>query len=85
MIYWGESILTYYEQDFIYKHLVPVYFAPDEETKENLLENFLTNQAPNFLEHFEKRLTKGKFICGDKLTWYDFVISGLWINLADNP
>ena len=41
--------------------------------------------APKFLENFEKRLTKGKFICGDKLTWYDFVVSGMWVNLAENP
>ena len=85
MVYWGEAILTYYEQDFIQKHLYSIYFAADEETKAKNLETFLSTHAPKFLDHFGKRLTKGKFICGDKLTWYDFVVTGMWVNLAENP
>ena len=85
MVYWGESVLTYYEQDFVTKHLYPLFFAADEEAKAKNLESFLSTQLPKFLELFGKRLTKGKFIWGDKLSWYDFVVAGFWVNIAENP
>ena len=86
MVYWGEFVLAYYEQDFVTKHLDPLFFAADEEAKAKNLESFLsTFELRKFLFLFGNKLTKGKFICGDKLSWYDFVVAGFWVNIAENP
>ena len=50
-----------------------------------MITDFLTNYWPKYLGQLEKRLVKGKFLCGNTLTIWDFKIAGLWTNMIENP
>ena len=83
MRYWGECTVQH-KLDMI-RPLFACISEADEHLQKKKTEDFATGGLVMYLAQLDKRLVKGKFICGDKLTWYDFMIFPLWTDLMENP
>ena len=67
----GEKIAAYWNGDIIDQHIIKIMFANDEE-KQAMIDKLLDNVLPEAFLMLEKLLGHHKFICGEKLTQYDF-------------
>ena len=83
MRYWGECTVQH-KLDMI-RPLFGAIIEADEHLQLKKTEDFAKGGMKMYLEQLDKRLIKGKFICGDKLTWYDFMIFPLWTDVIENP
>ena len=51
-----------------------------DEQKSAGLEKCFTEGVPKFLQDLERKLPEAGWICGDKLTWIDFLVGGIIYN-----
>ena len=68
----GEKTAAYWSGDIIESHVIKgIMFAKDEDKAANI-EKLLNEVLPEAFLKLEKLLGDTKYICGDKLTLYDF-------------
>ena len=78
-------MMSSYNEDFVQKKMYPVMFMPEGPEKEEAVKKVFAEDAPKYLATLDKRLQNSKFLCGDKLSCYDFVVGGMWTNFVENP
>ena len=81
----GHAMMSSYNEDFVQKKMYPVMFMPEGPEKEEAVKKVFAEDAPKYLATLDKRLQNSKFLCGDKLSCYDFVVGGMWTNFVENP
>ena len=62
-----------------------IMLMPDEFKREDEFDVFIETEWKKYTRELSKRLVKGKFICGDNLTYFDFMVAGFWTNIIENP
>ena len=82
--YYGEATFHGFKSDFLDKQLPKILAATPDEKKGAWCEMANTHFLP-WVEKFATRLTKGKYICGDDLSIYDFVVGGWMLDVCTNP
>ena len=85
--YQGESFALHAMEDFFGAKISYALFRAPEDQREKAKADALTTDLPNFLQRFDARLQKSgtKFLCGDSITVYDFIVGGLFTNWLCNP
>ena len=83
----GASFTAYGFDDFFMKHIRPIIVAPDDQKAALIEKAFAGGEFTKYLTTFDARLKKQgtKFLCGDSICEYDFVIGGFFPNVVLNP
>lgn len=83
--YYGNAAMNNCMDDFYFKELGKTFSVPAEE-KAKVWSAMAEENGPfhKWTLLFEKDLTHGKFICGDKLSFYDVVIGQLFTSVIKN-
>ena len=60
-------------------------FTAEEDKKAAAIKDIMENIAPATLKIWEAQLANGGYIAGDKLTFGDFCVGGIYVNMFTNP
>ena len=83
LCYHGEATLINYSGDFKQKMSNELYATPSDQMVP-VYEKWTGEKFEAWMASFEKRLTKGKFICGDDLTVFDIQVGGFFTDMVLN-
>lgn len=81
--YHGESMLIAHEMDHWGKEQKKLFATPSDQMApvyEDIASTFLVP----WCDLLASKL-KGKWLCGDQLTWYDVMLCGFFVNIVENP
>ena len=76
-------MLAMINEDFVAKKMMP-WMGPSasEEEKVKILEKFMVEDFPPFLDQLESRIPENGWLLGDKMTWIDIILGNF---LFANP
>jgi len=85
--YKGEKAVEHHQGDFVGKHIMKLFFAPEEQ-KEAMMDAMVADGGafPTYLESLSSKcLGDSKFLCGETTTIHDFCVAGWFTNVVLNP
>ena len=84
LTYKGESLVALLRDDFMQFAITGIMAAGKSNDPAQAIDTILTELFDAYLEKFGRNLGATKFICGDKLTIFDFTIGGFFCNVVLN-